>query len=193
MGTEHAWLMTRLGWVHVQGHEAGLVRLSFLEGKPPSGVHRPGPMTRPAIERLERYFAGDLQAIESVTVAPKGTPFQMSVWRELRKIAAGDFVSYGELAERLGKPRAVRAVGQANAKNPIAIVVPCHRVLASDGALGGYSAGQERKAWLLAHERIQALKPKTRARRKPRVEAAAVEQAPLPLFAGLLPRLHAES
>jgi methylated-DNA-[protein]-cysteine S-methyltransferase len=192
MSTEHAWLRTRLGWVHVQGHEAGLVRLSFLEGKPPDGEHRLGPFTRDAVDRLERYFAGDLQAIESVAIAPKGTPFQLSVWRELRKISAGHFISYADLAERLGKPRAVRAVGQASAKNPIAIVVPCHRVVESDGGLGGYSAGQERKAYLLAHERVQTLKPKPRMKRAPR-RPEPVSDAPLPLFAGLIPREHAVS
>jgi O-6-methylguanine DNA methyltransferase len=186
MGTEHAWLKTRLGWIHLQGHEAGLTRLSFAPGKPPAGFTRPGPLTREAIDRLERYFAGELQAIDDVAVALKGTPFQLSVWRELRKIPAGDFVSYAELAERVGKPRAVRAVGQANAKNPIAIVVPCHRVVASDGALGGYSAGGDRKAWLLAHERVQKLRPKPRARRSHKSEPAQVSA--LPLFDALAPQ-----
>ncbi len=142
----------------MQAHEAGLVRLSFLEGKPPPGAHasgRPGHRCRDHLPRLERYFAGELQARSTMLpVAPKGTPFQLSVWRELRKVSAGDFISYGELAERVGRPRAVRAVGQANAKNPLAIVVPCHRIVASDGSLGGYSAGRERKAWLLSHERV---------------------------------------
>src|SRR6185436_14131737 len=136
-----------------------LTRLSFAEGKPPQGVARPGPLTRDAVARLERYFAGELAAIDDVAVALKGTAFQLSVWRELRKIPAGDFISYAELAERVGKPRAVRAVGQANAKNPVALVVPCHRVVSSDGALGGYAAGGDRKAWLLAHERVQQLEP----------------------------------
>jgi len=186
MGTEHAWLKTRLGWIHLQGHEAGLTRLSFSSAKPPSGFARPGPLTRDAVARLERYFAGELRAIDDVAVALKGTAFQLSVWRELRKIPAGDFVSYAELAERVGKPRAVRAVGQANAKNPVALVVPCHRVVSSDGALGGYSAGGDRKAWLLAHERVQKLRPAPRARRTPKTEAAPLST--LPLFDALAPQ-----
>jgi O-6-methylguanine DNA methyltransferase len=174
-------MKSRLGWIHVQGHEAGLVRLSFVEGKPPNGFSRGGALTRPVLERLERYFADDLHAIDDIAVAPKGTPFQLSVWRELRKIPAGDFISYAELAERLGKPRAVRAVGQANAKNPIALVVPCHRVVASDGSLGGYSAGRERKAWLLEHERVQKLAPRKHAPRR----TTPVAAPPLPLFDAL--------
>jgi methylated-DNA-[protein]-cysteine S-methyltransferase len=177
MGTEHAWLKTRLGWIHVQAHEAGLVRLSFLEGRPPPGAHASGPVTRDALERLDRYFAGELHAIDDVPVAPKGTPFQLSVWRELRKVSAGDFISYGELAERIGRPKAVRAVGQANAKNPIALVVPCHRVVASDGSLGGYSAGRERKAWLLEHERVEKLSP--RVKRPARQTPTATSTLPL--------------
>jgi methylated-DNA-[protein]-cysteine S-methyltransferase len=186
MGTEHAWMKSRLGWIHVQGHEAGLVRLSFIEGKPPNGYSRGGALTRPVLERLERYFDhDDLHAIDDIAVAPKGTPFQLSVWRELRKIPAGDFISYAELAERVGKPRAVRAVGQANAKNPIALVVPCHRVVTSDGSLGGYSAGRERKAWLLEHERVQKLAPRAKHRSR---SAAAPVASVLPLFEALSSR-----
>jgi methylated-DNA-[protein]-cysteine S-methyltransferase len=178
MSTEHAWLKTRLGWLHVQGNEAGLTRLEFSE-KPPAGFSRGGPFTRGALDSIEKYFAGQLDAVLPLLVAPAGTPFQQSVWRELRKIPAGDFLSYAELAERVGKPKAVRAVGQANARNPVAIVIPCHRVVASDGGLGGYAAGRERKAWLLEHERVQSLSP--RARRAVR-RASEVAPAPLPLF-----------
>src|SRR4051812_642033 len=186
MGTEHAWLKTKLGWIQVQVHEAGLVRLTFLEGKPPAGEHAAGPLAGPIVALLERYFAGELSAIDGVAVAPKGTVFQLSVWRELRKVPVGELVSYAELAERVGKPRAVRAVGQANAKNPVAIVVPCHRVVASDGALGGYSAGGDRKAWLLTHERVEKLTPKPRARRVAKSELAQPDA--LPLFEALAPQ-----
>jgi methylated-DNA-[protein]-cysteine S-methyltransferase len=101
---------------------------------------------------LERYFAGQISAIDSISVATPGTPFQQRVWTELRRIPAGQTISYAELARRIGAPAAVRAVGLANGANPIAIVVPCHRVIGSDGSLTGYGGGLARKRWLLAHE-----------------------------------------
>jgi methylated-DNA-[protein]-cysteine S-methyltransferase len=102
---------------------------------------------------LARFFAGELEAIESVTVHTNGTAFQRRVWSALRAIPAGTTVSYGQLAATLGQPTASRAVGLANGANPIGIVVPCHRVIGSNGALTGYGGGLERKRWLLAHER----------------------------------------
>lgn len=106
-----------------------------------------------AIRRaLARYFAGDLTAIDSVPVATAGTSFQREVWAELRRIPAGTTLSYGALARKLGRPKSVRAVGLANGANPIAIVVPCHRVIGADASLTGYGGGIDRKRWLLTHE-----------------------------------------
>jgi len=105
--------------------------------------------------RVEAYFEGELLSLDSIAVSTEGTPFQKSVWAELRKIPAGTTASYGELAKRLGKPGASRAVGLANGSNPIAVVVPCHRVIGSNGALTGYGGGIERKQWLLKHEGAQ--------------------------------------
>ncbi len=102
--------------------------------------------------RARAYFAGDLGALAACPVDGGGTPFQRSVWAALRGIPAGETVSYSALAARLGLPRASRAVGLANARNPIAIAVPCHRVIGADGALTGYAGGVERKRWLLRHE-----------------------------------------
>jgi methylated-DNA-[protein]-cysteine S-methyltransferase len=102
---------------------------------------------------LAAYFAGDLRAIDAMDVDPKGTPFQQRVWAALRTIPAGTTWSYAELARAVGQPSATRAVGAANGRNPIALVVPCHRVIASDGTLGGYGGGLEMKRWLLRHER----------------------------------------
>jgi len=107
-------------------------------------------------DALEAYFAGDVKAIDQVPVETAGTPFQRSVWSELRKIPSGAAISYGKLAERIARPKAVRAVGLANGANPIGIVVPCHRVIGSDGSLTGYGGGLERKRWLLEHERKNA-------------------------------------
>jgi methylated-DNA-[protein]-cysteine S-methyltransferase len=103
-------------------------------------------------DSLAAYFAGDLHAIDSIPVANPGTAFQGRVWSELRRIPAGQTISYGTLARRIGSPAAVRAVGLANGANPIAIIVPCHRVIGADGSLTGYGGGLARKRWLLAHE-----------------------------------------
>jgi len=105
--------------------------------------------------RLRAYFTGRLEALDDIPVDGGGTPFQMRVWRMLRTIPVGSTASYGELAARLGKPQACRAVGLANGRNPISIVVPCHRVIGTDGSLTGYGGGLERKRWLLEHEGVQ--------------------------------------
>lgn len=106
---------------------------------------------------MAAYFAGELHAIDTLPVETAGTPFQREVWRALREIPCGTTVSYGELARRIGRPAAVRAVGLANGSNPIGVVVPCHRVIGSNGSLTGYGGGIERKRWLLDHERPQGL------------------------------------
>lgn len=106
---------------------------------------------------LRAYFAGELAALDALPVEPGGTPFQAQVWRALRTIPCGTTWSYGELARRIGNPTAVRAVGLANGQNPIAIVIPCHRVIGANGSLTGYGGGLDRKRWLLAHERATAL------------------------------------
>jgi methylated-DNA-[protein]-cysteine S-methyltransferase len=110
---------------------------------------RPAPALR---QVLAAYFAGDLTAIDAVPVTTAGTAFQREVWAALRQIRPATTLSYGALAERLGRPKSVRAVGLANGANPIAIVVPCHRVIGADGSLTGYGGGIERKKWLLTHE-----------------------------------------
>jgi len=101
--------------------------------------------------QLQAYFDGDLAEFD-VSLALEGTPFQRKVWDELRRIPYGTTISYAELARRVGNPGASRAVGTANGKNPIAVIVPCHRVIASDGSLGGYGGGIDRKQWLLSLE-----------------------------------------
>jgi methylated-DNA-[protein]-cysteine S-methyltransferase len=101
---------------------------------------------------LRDYFAGDLTATDGIPVDTGGTRFQRDVWAALRTIRVGTTLSYGALARQLGRPKSVRAVGLANGANPVAIVVPCHRVIGSDGSLTGYGGGIDRKRWLLAHE-----------------------------------------
>jgi methylated-DNA-[protein]-cysteine S-methyltransferase len=119
-------------------------------------VLEPGRNGSGLTEALERYFAGDLAAIDTLPVQTAGTPFQREVWHALREIPCGTTVSYAALARRIGRPNAVRAVGLANGSNPVGIVVPCHRVIGSDGSLTGYGGGIERKRWLLRHEKALA-------------------------------------
>lgn len=106
-----------------------------------------------ASDAVRRYLAGDLAAVDDVAVDASGTPFQQRVWDALRTIPAGETRSYGQVAAAIGSPGAVRAVGTANGANPVWLVVPCHRVVRSDGSVGGYGGGPDRKAWLLDHER----------------------------------------
>ncbi|MDY0873937.1 methylated-DNA--[protein]-cysteine S-methyltransferase [Dongia rigui] len=101
---------------------------------------------------LQAYFKGDLKAIDKLVTDTGGTDFQRRIWRELRRIPCGKTISYAELARRIGKPAAMRAAGLANGANPVSIVIPCHRVIGSDGSLTGYGGGLHRKQWLLAHE-----------------------------------------
>jgi methylated-DNA-[protein]-cysteine S-methyltransferase len=115
---------------------------SLEPGRDPGGV----------TSALEAYFRGELKAIDALPVETGGTPFQRAVWAALRGIPCGTTVSYSELARRIGRPAAVRAVGLANGANPIAIVLPCHRVVGANGSLTGYGGGLPRKRWLLAHE-----------------------------------------
>jgi methylated-DNA-[protein]-cysteine S-methyltransferase len=103
-------------------------------------------------DAINSYFAGELTAIDTLPVQTAGTPFQREVWYALRRIPCGTTVSYGKLAEQIGRPSAVRAVGLANGSNPIGVVVPCHRVIGANGSLTGYGGGMERKRWLLQHE-----------------------------------------
>jgi methylated-DNA-[protein]-cysteine S-methyltransferase len=120
----------------------GKNRFQLVPARDPHGLREP----------LGRYFAGDIHAIDDLPVETTGTPFQRSVWKELRNIRGGKPISYGTLAGRIQRPKAVRAVGLANGSNPVGLIVPCHRVIGSDGSLTGYGGGLHRKQWLLDHE-----------------------------------------
>ena len=149
---------TPLGPMRLCFTDQGLAALEFAgEGSPSmlSDAALPNHL-RPLVEAVRRelsaYFAGVPTDFAALILAPRGTPFQLRVWQELRRIPWGQTISYGELARRVGNPKASRAVGQANAVNPIPLIVPCHRVIAAGGGLGGYSSGLDRKRWLLRHE-----------------------------------------
>lgn len=111
----------------------------------------------PAIKHaFTRYFSGDVAALDALAVKFVGTPFHQQVWSRLRTIRPGGTLSYGAFAQQLGRPQSARAVGHANGANPLSIVVPCHRLVAADGALTKYGGGLARKRWLLDHERLHA-------------------------------------
>ncbi|TQC96974.1 methylated-DNA--[protein]-cysteine S-methyltransferase [Moraxellaceae bacterium AER2_44_116] len=113
------------------------------------------PAPNAAIEELlERYFAGDINALSLIQTHTDGTPFQQEVWQGLRGIPAGQTTSYQQLAQEIGKENGQRAVGTANGRNPIPLIIPCHRVINSNGKLGGYSGALWRKEWLLKHEGV---------------------------------------
>jgi methylated-DNA-[protein]-cysteine S-methyltransferase len=105
-----------------------------------------------AVSALRRYFDGDVRAIEAIPLDTGGTPFQQQVWHTLRRIPAGQTWSYADMAAAIGRPSATRAVGAANGANPVGVVLPCHRVIGSNGSLTGYGGGLPRKVWLLRHE-----------------------------------------
>ena len=120
-----------------------------------------GPAPKPVLRSLDDYFSGNLAALDKVNIATGGTAFQRAVWRASRAIRPGATKTYGQIAKQLGRDKASRAVGAANGANPIALVVPCHRVIGVSGALTGYAGGLARKQWLLEHEGY--LSPKTLA------------------------------
>jgi methylated-DNA-[protein]-cysteine S-methyltransferase len=133
-----------------EDYEARMLRLLRLQYG--TVALRTGAAPGDVKDRIASYFGGTLNALEALPCATAGTSFQRLVWAGLRKIPAGKTLSYGALAERLGKPGAARAVGLANGANPISIIVPCHRVIGAGGALTGYGGGLARKQFLLAHE-----------------------------------------
>ncbi len=138
--------------VAVDGALAGLIMTEHRHAPPPEtfGAADPGPFAE-AVDQLEAYFAGDRTEFD-LDLALAGTRFQQRVWKELQAIGYGETISYGQLAQRIGQPTAYRAVGLANGRNPVSIIVPCHRVVGSDGSLTGYGGGMERKQFLLALE-----------------------------------------
>ncbi len=146
-------LPTPVGVLTVVTSTDALLAIHFGDAPLVAGsTETPSPLHRDVIARLAAYFAGDRTAIDEIPVEPGGTAFQRQVWLMLRHIRAGTTWSYRQLAERVDRPAAVRAVGAANGANPIPIVLPCHRVIGSDGRLVGYGGGMDRKKWLLAHE-----------------------------------------
>lgn len=161
------FLATPVGRLRLVGDEGALREIAF-----PNRVSGPdrlpndspplGSLLREAVRQLEAYFAGELERFD-LPLAPEGTAFQRDVWSLLREIPYGETASYGELARRLGRPAASRAVGAANGRNPIPIVIPCHRVLGADGSLTGFGGGLPVKRRLLALEALHRIALRSRS------------------------------
>lgn len=149
----YTWMESPVGKLLLAADDAGLRKVLF-GGEPAAHWREEAAPLAETVRQLRAYFAGDLHDFD-LPLAPVGTPFQLRVWRELRNIPYGQTISYGELARRVGSPNGSRAVGLANGANPISIVVPCHRVIGSNGKLTGYGGGLPNKERLLALEREQ--------------------------------------
>ncbi len=155
-----------LGWFWLRTGPAGLLAAGFGPPPPPPASPAPAPagletalrLHLDVLRRVQSYFGGGIERFDDLPLAPRGSEFQRSVWDALRAIPRGSVRSYGELAALLGRPGGSRAVGQACGANPWPVIVPCHRVVAAGGRLGGFTSGLDRKRWLLRLERA-ALAP----------------------------------
>lgn len=152
----YQWMDSPAGRLLLVADETGLGEVWFEKGRTPPVIdpewrHRGKPLAEPE-RQLRAYFAGELQQF-GLVLKPLGTAFQLRVWELLQTIPFGETISYGELARRAGNPAASRAVGLANGSNPIPIIIPCHRVIGSNGKLTGYGGGLETKRWLLDFEK----------------------------------------
>jgi len=146
---EVAYLQTPIGYAELKGDENGLASITVFDGdKPTNNVPE---VLEDAVYQFKEYFEGKRTTFDLI-LNPQGTDFQKRVWDALLKIPHGKTVSYLELSKTLGNPKAIRAVAAANGKNPLWIIVPCHRVIGSNGDLTGYAGGLHRKKWLLEHE-----------------------------------------
>jgi methylated-DNA-[protein]-cysteine S-methyltransferase len=158
MSSFYTHLLSPIGSLLLAADSTGLRQITFPKnGSPassqPDWIEDSSALAEP-IRQLRAYFAGELENFH-LPLAPQGTPFQQTVWKELCKIPYGETISYGQLARRIGNPNASRAVGLANGSNPIPIIIPCHRVIGSNGKLTGYGGGLPIKEKLLALERRQ--------------------------------------
>ena len=149
----YSTLPTPIGELVLTADPDGALTRLYLPNRPPdtTGWERDDALLEPVRRQLAEYFAGERTEFD-IALRPTGAPFQLQVWEALLKIPYGETASYGEIAREIGHPTAFRAVGAANGQNPIAIIVPCHRVIGATGTLTGYGGGLDVKRWLLAHE-----------------------------------------
>jgi len=147
----YTYVDTPIGSILIAGDETAIVEIHFAGAEPQPDWTRHPAALREAANQLRAYFAGERQTFD-LPLAPRGTEFQQSVWSALQKIPYGETTTYSTIAERIGRPAAIRAVGAANGANPIPIVIPCHRVIGASGGLTGFGGGLPVKRWLLDHE-----------------------------------------
>ncbi len=153
---DEAFLESPIGTCRITANDTGVSGIQFLDEAPSIEIQDSGkttPHLQQALEELRKYFAGTLTTF-SCALAPEGTDFQKRVWTRLSHIPFGTTKSYGQIAQEIGQPTASRAVGGANNRNPIPIIVPCHRVIGASNALVGFGGGLWRKQWMLEHEGI---------------------------------------
>jgi methylated-DNA-[protein]-cysteine S-methyltransferase len=162
METSYIWMPSPVGKLLIVADEEGLIETAFADGRTTPIVNPSwidvgtcgGALLREPVRQLDAFFGGELRDFH-LPLKPRGTSFQQRVWKLLCEIPFGETISYGELARRAGNPAASRAVGLANGSNPIAIIIPCHRVIGSNGKLTGYGGGLHNKRWLIDFERNQ--------------------------------------
>lgn len=150
----YGYYKSPIGWIEIIGTEGEIISLKFVDE--PHNSQTTGPVVSLALEQVSEYFQGT-RCVFDLPMGLHGTDFQRQVWEQLIGIPFGRTITYQEVARAVSKPSAVRAVGAANGRNPISIIVPCHRVIGSDGSLTGYGGGIWRKEWLLKHEGCLAL------------------------------------
>ncbi|KAF0249037.1 MAG: methylated-DNA-protein-cysteine S-methyltransferase [bacterium] len=149
---EKVYYQSEIGLIEIIVTDNSISKMNFVDEKPSEIVlETSNNFLKECLGQLREYFAGERKTF-SLSLAPIGTDFEKKVWQELVKIPFGETISYLQLAERLENKKAIRAVGRANGKNPLAIIIPCHRVIGSNGSLTGYGGGLWRKEWLLKHE-----------------------------------------
>ena len=155
--SEHLRVKTRIGTFEITGDRRAVREVRLAGPARRTAAKTASPALKKCAQQLEKYFSGKLTRF-SVPIAPQGTAFQKSVWKALQRVGYGKNESYQNIARVVGRPKAVRAVGTAIGANPLCVVIPCHRIIATGGGLGGYAYGLKRKKWLLDHESAQKVK-----------------------------------
>tara|TARA_R100000935_G_scaffold58064_2_gene93737 strand:- start:2424 stop:2900 length:477 start_codon:yes stop_codon:yes gene_type:complete len=148
---DQVFISSPVGTLKLSGTAQGLVSVQFVDDFNASIPNAIPPVLQDAVIQLEEYFAKK-RTVFNLKLVPQGTTFQQTVWQQLQEIPFGKTQSYLQMANKLGNPKVIRAAASANGKNPIAIIIPCHRVIGADGSLTGYAGGLNRKKWLLNHE-----------------------------------------
>ncbi|MGB0916259.1 MAG: methylated-DNA--[protein]-cysteine S-methyltransferase [Flavobacteriales bacterium] len=149
-----AFYKSPIGWLEIVEEKEAIIEVKFFDDDSFSTSQNLEHVLKDCVQQLDEYFTGNRTEF-NLPLNPAGTDFQKTVWAELQNIPFGKTVSYMDMAKRLGDPKVIRAAGTANGKNPIAVIIPCHRVIGSDGSLTGYAGGLKRKQWLLEHESSQ--------------------------------------